>query len=155
VGALPSHLIFSPLLIFTERLVRYPMVDVSDFTLDDLPSVGPEKSQRGLPRHKPGERFLKGPIPWSWLGRAGQLPGSALHVAIVIWHLAGLHGARTVALSNVPLDDLGVDRHAKRRGLAALEGAGLVVVERHAGRNPLVTLLDTPGAIGDAGDAAP
>jgi hypothetical protein len=39
----------------------------------------------------------------------------------------------------LPLD--GVERDAARRGLAALEKASLVQVERHVGRCPRVTLL--------------
>ena len=30
------------------------------------------------PRHRPGEKFLRGPIPWTWLQQAARLRGSAL-----------------------------------------------------------------------------
>jgi len=94
------------------------------------------------PRHKPGEKFLKGPIPLNWLAEAGQLRGKALHVAIVLWFQAGLKCLRTVKLSNAVMKRFGVDRYAAYRGLKALENAGLVSVERHAGRLPVVTILD-------------
>ena len=94
------------------------------------------------PRHKPGEKFLKGPIPWAWLAKAAHQSGKALHVAIALWFLAGVKRKRTVALSGAVLRTLGVNRHSGYRGLAALEQAGLVSVERHPGRNPLVTILD-------------
>jgi hypothetical protein len=42
--------------------------------------------------------------------------------------------------------DAGVSRFAASRGLAALEAAGLVAVERHAGRKPRVRLLDATNA---------
>ena len=94
-----------------------------------------------VPRHKPGDKFLKGPIPWRWLETAGQQPGSALHVGVVLWFLAGLKRTRTVALSGTVLRGFGVKRHSAYRGLESLERAGLVGVERHPGRNPIVTLL--------------
>jgi hypothetical protein len=94
------------------------------------------------PRHKPGEKFLKGPIPWKWLMLAAQQPGRAFHVAIALWFLAGIKQERTVGLSNKLMKDFGVDRHAKYRGLHALEVVGLVSVERRGGRSPVVTILD-------------
>jgi hypothetical protein len=100
------------------------------------------------PRHKQGEKFLKGPIPWSWLATAAQQPGRALHVAIALWFLAGMKRTRTVSLSGLVLRALGVNRHAGYRGLAALERAGLVAVIRQPGRNPVVTLQD----VGETGD---
>ncbi len=100
--------------------------------------------KKSLPRHKPGEKFLKGPIPWAWLIAAGNLPGKALHIASVIWFLAGMKNKPTISLSGALLKDLGVKRNAAYRGLNALEGAGLVSVIRHAGRRPLVTVNDVP-----------
>jgi len=98
-----------------------------------------------LPRHQPGERFLKGPIPWSWLSAAARQPGRALQVGLVIWLLAGLRRSPTVPLSGAVLRGCGVDRHAGYRGLRALEQADLVRVERRPGRNPVVTVLDGGG----------
>jgi len=98
------------------------------------------------PRHKPGVKFLKGPIPWDWLCCASALPGKALHVATALWHLAGLKNNRTVPLSGSIIRELGIERHASYRGLKQLEKAGLVSVVRHAGRNPIVTLLELPAA---------
>jgi hypothetical protein len=97
---------------------------------------------RKPPRHKPGEKFLKGPIPLKWLTRAAKQPGKTLHIAIALWFLAGLKRKRTVALSDAVPRVLGVDRYAKYRALNALEEAGLVSVERHVGRSPVVTILD-------------
>ena len=96
------------------------------------------------PRHKPGERFLKGPIPRRWLERAAQQPGKALHVAVELWFWAGIKNSREVSLSISKMSVLGVKRDAGYRGLAALEETGLVSVVRHRGRKPIVTLLDGP-----------
>ena len=104
--------------------------------------VGPKNS--GPPRHGPGERFLKGPIPWNWLQKASMLPGKSLHVGMALWQRSGIQKSRTVKLSNVAMEDVGVDRFAKRRALKALEEAGLISVERGQGRSPIVTLLNAP-----------
>ena len=104
----------------------------------DLPSKLP-------PRHKRGEKFLKGPIPWNWLCRAAQLCGKALQVAIAIWFLAGIHKRREVKLSGAAVTDLGVSRYACYRGLKLLEKAGLISVHRAPGRKAIVTILDFSG----------
>ena len=106
----------------------------------------------GPPRHKQGQRFLKGPIPWAWLRGAARFPGKALHVAIALWFTAGLTRRRVIQLSPSTLRMLGVERNAARRGLLALEKAGLVHVERRSCRSPIVTLLDVaPDAKGSGG----
>lgn len=95
-----------------------------------------------LPRHKAGERFLKGPIPWKWLSVAARLPGKALHVGIGLWFLAAVNHSAQVKLSMSLLGDMGVSRHSAYRGLLALERAGLVEAQRHPGRNSVVTIRD-------------
>ena len=37
------------------------------------------------PRHKPGEKFFKGPIPLNWLTQATTLPGKTIAVAIAVF----------------------------------------------------------------------
>ena len=86
--------------------------------------------------------FLKGPIPWPWLSAAARLPGRALHVAIGIRLLVGMKKTSRIALSVSWLSQLGVSRHAAYRGLNALETSGLVSVDRHVGRKPLVTVIE-------------
>ncbi|MEO8901138.1 MAG: hypothetical protein ABI488_05650 [Polyangiaceae bacterium] len=83
--------------------------------------------------------FLRGPIPWWWLQAAMKLPGRALAVGVAAWLQAGLRG--TTERLPVNLSRVGVDRSRASRGLAALERAGLVQVERRPGRPPLVTLM--------------
>jgi len=95
------------------------------------------RRSRGPKRHG---SFLKGPIPWDWLKTAATQPGKALHVAIVIWRLAGFTGSNSVRLTRGALDDLGVQRLSAYRGVQALERAGLVAVERHRGRCPIITI---------------
>jgi hypothetical protein len=118
----------------------------TSFDLDSLRLGGappPSGAAARMPRHRPGEAFLKGPIPLQWLARAVSLTGKALHVAIAIWFLAGMKRLPTVSLQPSVLRHFGIKRHAAYRGLTALEKAGLVSVERHRGRAPRVTLLPT------------
>lgn len=105
-------------------------------------AVGQAKPKARLPRHKAGERFLRGPIPWRWLETAGKLPGKALHVAIAVWLLNSLKRGRPAKWEPATAETLGVGRHAAYRGLAALERAGLIAVDRRNGRCPVVTILE-------------
>ena len=108
------------------------------------------------PRHRQGEAFLKGPIPMAWLALAARLPGRALHMGLILWYWAGITKRRVVAPSLSRAErEFGVSRTALARGLAALEHADLVSVDRRAGRKPVVTLLDPPRSGAGAADSIP
>lgn len=106
-----------------------------------LPGVTPPAQKTHRERKVRPGAFLKGPVPLDWLARAACLPGRALHVAIVACYLAGLRNEPTVKLSPSTLRLFGADRHAAGRALEALQDAGLLQVERHRGRAPVVTLI--------------
>jgi hypothetical protein len=96
------------------------------------------------PRHRNGEWFLRGPVPWSWLEAAARLPGKALALSLCLWREAGRRGGRRtvkVCLSRV---GLGMSEQAARRALQSLETANLVSVARKPGRGLELTLLDVP-----------
>ncbi len=99
------------------------------------------------PRLKPGEEYLKGPIPGPWLFATARLPGKALAVALLLCHLSSMRRTRVGVLSMKRLAKWGIHRNAAYRALKAMEQAGLVKVERHVGRLSRVTLLDTPEAL--------
>jgi predicted ArsR family transcriptional regulator len=61
---------------------------------------------------------------------------------------------RRVTLSVSWLAELGLSRHAAYRGLKALEDRGLVVVDRHRGRKPLVTVIERHSDIVSSSSAA-
>jgi hypothetical protein len=105
-----------------------------------IPKARPEP----IPRHRPGEKFIKGPIPLRWVEAAGCQPGRALHVGLALWYRAGLENSRRVSLNLSRLEPLGVTRYAASRGLKALEAAGLVQVDRGQGRKAIVVLNDGP-----------
>lgn len=118
-------------------------IDLETFRL--LPSMtAPVTSRKRPPRHQQGERFLKGPIPWTWLEQAGRLPGKALHVALSLWQEAGFNKSRTVRFRLTRMAAMGIGPQAARRGLRNLELARLVTVRQKPGQSLEVTILDSP-----------
>jgi hypothetical protein len=88
-----------------------------------LPAAGARASKRP-PRHRQGERFLRGPVPWPWLLAAGACTGKALHVALALWHEAGIARSRTIPFRPARAREFGMSRDTARRGLRELERAG-------------------------------
>ena len=89
-------------------------------------------------------RYLKGPVPLPWLQAALVLPGKAVNVGLAVWFKAGAQKSRAdIPVSNELVKPFGVDRYAKSRALAQLEGAGLVKVRQVGKAAPRVTLLKT------------
>ena len=95
-----------------------------------------------LPRHRVGEKFLKGPIPWRWLQRAGRLKNQALQVALLLWLEAGMRKHRTVKFREKDGAEMGMSIDTARRGLRQLEKAQLVTITKLPGRSLIVTLND-------------
>lgn len=119
-----------------------PPIDLDRFRANGQAVANRPRAKRP-PRHRAGLWFVWGPIPGEWIGPAAALPGKALAVALAVWFVAGKAKCRTVKLSTESLRWFSVGRRAAYRGLRALERAGLVAVERHAGRCPVVTILET------------
>jgi len=115
------------------------------------PGITLEPKRESKPSSTRMKRFLKGPIPLNWLGKAAKQSGKALHVGIALWFLSGLKRSQRVALSQSILSLFGVSRYSGYRGLTELEKAGLVSVVRHPGRNPIVTILQ-PAADQDSSE---
>lgn len=83
---------------------------------------------------------------------AMKLPGKTLAVGNVLWFQAGMQRNRGPIKFTAALRERGcLGRWAARDGLSRLERAGLVSIERHRRRAPLVTLLDIP-ADGDGNE---
>jgi hypothetical protein len=90
----------------------------------------------------PRRRPLRGPIPWVWWYPASRLPGKSLQVAAVCWLLASWERSAEFELAPDDWPEFGLSRFSAHRGLASLEGAGLVSAVRRAGRPSIVTILD-------------
>ena len=115
--------------------------NVQNLALPSSEAVTLPREKKTPPRHKTGEKFLKGPIPLNWLSRAAQLQGKSLQVGLSLWFLAGLTNSRTMKLSQSTLCDFGVNRQCKYRALKWLEDAQLISVKGANGQSPEVTLL--------------
>jgi len=97
------------------------------------------------PRHRRGEAFLMGPIPWAWWASACRLPGAALQVASVVRFRAGWKGPNAITLGLAEMSEgLGVEPRSARRALVQLELAGLVTALREPGCKPVVSILTVP-----------
>ncbi len=87
------------------------------------------------------KRFIA-PIPLDWALRAARLPGKAFRVAVAIHHNHVLTRSNVVYLGNTILEQMGVNKDAKRRALVGLEKEGLILVHRETGKNPRVTIIN-------------
>ena len=116
--------------------------DPSSLRLDQ---DGVKRSQGGTRRGRRASpirgKFIAGPVDVSWVVQAKHLGATALLVGLALWHLKRLRQADTFTVSNLMLQEWGVQPDAKSRALRALERAGLIRVERRGKRSPLVALI--------------
>lgn len=106
--------------------------------------------KRDLPRHGSGDRFIKGPIPLDWLRAANTCGRKSVSVATMIWFAAGLQRSNPVKLSPAILSELAIPSRTAKQVLERMQDVGIVTVEFHRGRSPMVTILDAP-ALGGGG----
>jgi hypothetical protein len=115
------------------------------------------QTQQSTPPPKIKSFFLKGPIPWHWLSAAANCypKGKSLHVAIRLRFLHGLNRGRSFKFNQSSrLRNLGISRDAARRGLEALERAGLISVTRKRGCVPVIQILEISPAPSDEEDSS-
>jgi hypothetical protein len=118
-------------------------LDLDQLRIDTEPGSAnsPSESDR-LPRHRPGEKFLKGPIPLNWIVVAGRLKGKTLHLGCLLWLKAGIEKARTISFNAAQGEVFGMSKDSARRALRRLEGAGLISTRYLPGRCLEVTILE-------------
>jgi hypothetical protein len=118
-----------------------PSIDLESLRLDPSLVGDPKPPIKKRPRYR--GRFLKGPIPFTWIDMAVAIGGAhPIAVGLALWHLRGIKlNERTVALSNVEVQQRGLSRQAKWRALVALEKAGLISIERRGSASPMVTII--------------
>jgi hypothetical protein len=95
--------------------------------------------ERAPSRHK--GKFIP-PIPFDWATAAGKLPGKASAVGQAIRFRAALRHQNTVKLTGAMTAAFGVSPTARLRALDALEKAGLIRIERHGRRSPVITIIE-------------
>jgi hypothetical protein len=105
-------------------------------------SVPSGVATRRVPRHRPGDQFLKGPIPWSWLTRAANLGRAPLCIALKVWQLAGIQGTGRFGFSaGRAAREFDLNSRSGQRALGALAHAGLLRTEPRRGRKAIVEIL--------------
>jgi hypothetical protein len=90
-------------------------------------------------------RHVQVALPVHWLERVAQLPGKALHVAVVLVYLVAIKRSPEVRFSQATLRRFHTSRDASYDALRRLSAAGLVRIVKTPGRSPVVTLLDPDG----------
>ena len=93
------------------------------------------------PRRRLRGHFIQMPLLWLKLleGASGQTYRLALHLAYLNWR--NWKGNAPVVLSNGAARSVGLPRRTKWNGLRELEHRGLVSVERHPRRSPIIRLI--------------
>jgi hypothetical protein len=110
---------------------------------ESVQTPAPTVKKKRLSRPRRADRFLKGPVPWSWLTRAMAIPGKALAVGLMLWLQRGMTGRRKVLFCLARAEAYGIPTTTARRAIRGLERASLVAVCRKPGRGLEVTILDT------------
>jgi hypothetical protein len=125
------------------------LLNIGDLSLDGKQPITPKKptSERRnnkAPRHKSGERFVQGPIPYNWMAKASNIggKGATVSIALLIWFRSGIEQqSNKVRLTRKDLQEFGINRNALYRGLSNLEKAGLISLARKKGARPFITIL--------------
>ena len=130
--------------------------DVWDLDQPRLPGRAGWKSRDSetASQHRPGDPFIKGPVPHAWIASACRLPGAGLQVAMASRFLCCRFRSENRWGLDVIAEGLRISTRSARRGLHAAELAGLLAVEREPGCKLAVSVLDRPGAGGRAGASA-
>jgi hypothetical protein len=120
------------------------------FDLDQLrlpdKMIGDLIPKRRPPHHRPGDPFIKGPIPYAWIASACRLPGAGLQVAMSYRFHADRFRLRYGRRWDLPdvAKGLRISLNSARRGLRAAELAGLLSVSREPGCKLAVSVRDIP-----------
>jgi len=114
------------------------------------PPPKPKRRSKRPPQTRP---FLRGPVPMDWLARAHEAGSSALAVGLALWFVRGFTGKPSpVKIDSALRRRMGISRDECRRGIPALERAGLArVVVGGRGRCPVVEIIDPPPQAPDGG----
>jgi hypothetical protein len=88
----------------------------------------------------PGE-YISGPIPVSWIGPAMREGGNACVVAMLIWHYWKLRTGRPVRVSMCKCQAINMGRRARNSALAKLADMGLIEIDAHRDRAPVVRVI--------------
>lgn len=94
-----------------------------------------------LPKHRSGERFVRGPIPLAWFKAASTCGERAEAVAVLLWYAAGYQRRNPIKLTPAILRELNVHPKTAKRVLIRMAKRGLVQNVFARGRSPVVTIV--------------
>ena len=114
-------------------------IDVESYRLGAMPYEPPLTKTKKVRCYEPGTWYIAS-IPGDWIAEAAKLPGHALHVALAIMYAHGMGRKETVVLSRFHFDRFSTSRGSARRGLDALQQAGLIEYTK-AGQKYKVTVI--------------
>ena len=106
-----------------------------------IPTVSRPKRPFIKPKVNPTVKFIRAPLPYTWITSAAKLAGKSLHAAMAIRYLDGFDQSGTVKLTHRILKDFGISVKASYDVLTRMEKAGLISVKRHKGRSPIITII--------------
>jgi hypothetical protein len=120
--------------------------DVWDLDQLRLPAerAGILETWRRPPRHRPGDPFIKGPVPHAWIASACRLPGAGLRVAMASRFLCCRFRSENRWGLDAIAKGLRISTRSARRGFHTAELAGLLAVDREPGCQLAVSVLDLP-----------
>ncbi len=109
-----------------------------------VPTVNKRSRQSGL--------FLRGPIPLAWLHPVLAIRGrTPLALALALRFQSGLEKSATVRLTGKLRKRFHISRRSTSRALEQLERLGLVKVERHPGRCPVIEIVEVAATLDQKG----
>jgi hypothetical protein len=94
--------------------------DPSCLRLDQTKVATNGGAHRGRQPSPIRDKFIAGPIDVSWVCQARRLGVTALLVGLALWHLRGLRHSDSFVVSNLMVQEWGVQPDAKARALRAL-----------------------------------
>jgi hypothetical protein len=120
-------------------------MDLNAYRAECLAELPPAPTRK-TKRPRTDQPFLRGPVPLGWLATAHAAGGSALAVGVALWFQRGVRGdPGPVKVTSAVRRRLELTQDQSRRGLAALESAGLArVVKGGRGRCTVVEILPWP-----------
>jgi hypothetical protein len=117
-------------------------LDLDNFRLNQpLPAALPASPRR----RNPPQHYLGGRPPMAWLLRAHTAGKAALATGTALWFKRGLQGGKNapIRVDSSLRRSMGLTRDQARRGVHALERAGLLEVRRGGrGRCAEVTIIE-------------
>ena len=84
-----------------------------------------------------------------WIKKAAKLRGKSLATALALLEQAGCQLDKEICAQQYVFGRWALNRYTARRGLKALEAAGLVEVARHVGRRPFVKIINSNPTVGE------